>query len=52
VNLGQVYLLLAAKTWEQAASAATADSALRRNQALRNLLASEALAGPAASAAR
>lgn len=53
VNLGQVHLLLAAKAWEQAASAATADSALRRKlQALRNLLASEALAGPAASAAR
>jgi Flp pilus assembly protein TadD len=53
VNLGQIHLWLAAQAWEQAASAPPADAALRRKlQALRALLASEALAGTATGAAR
>lgn len=53
VNLGQVHLLLAAQAWEQAAATQPSDLALQRKlQALRTLLASEALAGPAAGAAR
>lgn len=47
INLGQIYLLLAAQAWEQAASAPGADAGLKRKlQALRALLASEALTGP------
>ncbi len=53
VNLGQIHLLLASRAWEQAAGSPAADAALRRKlQALRALLASEALAGPAAGTAR
>lgn len=43
-NLGQIYLLLAAQTWEQMAAAPTVDPALMRKlQALRALLASEVM---------
>jgi Flp pilus assembly protein TadD len=53
VNLGQIHLWLAAQAWEQAAGAPAADATLRRKlQALRTLLASEALAEPATGAAR
>ncbi len=53
VNLGQIHLWLAAQAWEQAASAPAADATLRRKlQALRALLASEALGNPVAGIAR
>ena len=53
INLGQVHLLLAVQAWEQAASASPSDLALQRKlQGLRSLLASDALASAAASAAR
>jgi hypothetical protein len=53
INLGQVHLLLAAQAWEQAATASPSDLALQRKlQGLRALLASDALPGTAASAAR